>query len=162
MIPVNYLSQALLTVLLLGVIKSKHQSQEHPARITFTSSDAAGWTSFAQRSFDPLLAGLHKPTKNVDEQYFVSKLLGMMFVDKLVRKVPSSLAVINLATPGMCATDLDRARAGTLQGVLVRGVQSVVAYRSAVGARLVVDAAVRHGEETHGVFLGLGETRIRP
>ena len=161
MIQVNYLSQALLTLLLLPIIKSKHLPN-HPTRITFTSSDAAAWTSFPQRNHNPLLPSLSLPTTNVDNQYFTSKLLGMLFVSELAKHVPPKLAVVNLATPGMCVSELNRAREGTFVGRVVRGLQGVVAYSAAAGAMLVVDAAVGQGGETHGCYLGMGERRVRP
>lgn len=45
-IQVNYLSTALLAVLLLPILKSKREKQKGASRITFVSSEVAGWTSF--------------------------------------------------------------------------------------------------------------------
>lgn len=58
-IQVNYLSTALLAILLLQVLKDKPSSW--PAKITFTSSDLPAFTKFQERTASPLLKELDKP-----------------------------------------------------------------------------------------------------
>ncbi|KAK0724467.1 hypothetical protein B0H67DRAFT_568018 [Lasiosphaeris hirsuta] len=162
-IQVNYLSTALSVLLLLPAIKAKRANQPGPTRITFTSSDASSWSSFPQRSAKPLLPVFDRPDADMADHYFISKMFGQFFVAELAKHVPTSLAIINCTTPGMCYdSELDRAGKGTVLGAIIGFMKRRVGYTSAVGARLMTDAAVNHGEETHGQYLGLNEKRVKP
>ncbi|KAI5917432.1 NAD(P)-binding protein [Camillea tinctor] len=159
-IQVNYLSMAVLTILLLPVMKSKQRSEE-PGRITITSSDASAWAKFKERNQRPLLSAFDN-TQGVDmlERTFVSKLLGQLFLFQLAKRVPSSVAVINAATPGMVHdSEISRETALTFPGNVAEVFRRRIGYTAAVGARMITDAAVRHGKETHGQYLGLQQIK---
>ncbi|RYP08080.1 hypothetical protein DL764_002120 [Monosporascus ibericus] len=125
-IQVNYLSTALLTVLLLPVANNV-----------------------------PLLPSFDEPgVGNPTGRMMVSKLLGQFFLSELARRVPASVAVINCATPGMVHnSEFNREVNRTLGGKIAKVFMRRIGYTSAVGARNVTDAAVNHGEETHGQYL---------
>lgn len=156
-IQINYLSTALLAILLLPVVKSKRPLAEQPGRITITSSDTAAWAKLDERNEEPLLSSFDKPGKvDMLNRTFVSKLLGQLFLVELAKRVPSSVAVINMATPMMVYdSEINRETARSLMGKIVEVFRRRIGYTAAVGARMVVDAAVKHGEETHGQYLGL-------
>jgi NAD(P)-dependent dehydrogenase (short-subunit alcohol dehydrogenase family) len=59
-VQVNYLGQALFTLLLLPIIKEKN-SPEQPGHLVLVSSDTAAWAEFKAKNSDPLLAGLDNP-----------------------------------------------------------------------------------------------------
>ncbi|ROV88730.1 hypothetical protein VMCG_10069 [Cytospora schulzeri] len=100
-IQVNYLSTALLAILLLPVIQEKRANQAEPTRITFTTSEASAWTKFKEKTKTPLLAALDKKGKvDMVDRMMVSKLLGLFFVKRLAEIVPPYVAVINAASPG--------------------------------------------------------------
>lgn len=158
-VQVNYLSTALLAILLLPVAKAGRPHQPQPTRITFTSSEGAAFT----RRFPvgnvqaPILPALDAPgnaAKNTGDRMFVSKLLGQFFLRRLARVVPSSVAVLNAASPGsVWDSRFARDRDGTKAGAVAKAVLRGFGHTSAVGARMMTDAAVRHGAETHGQFL---------
>lgn len=156
-IQVNYLSTALLAVLLLPVARRVRPSQPQPTRITLTLSEVANWARFPVGKDVPILAALDAPGKladNTNDRMFVSKLLGHFFVRALANKVPPSVAVIDAASPGAIHDsqfnrDIDKTPAGPF----VRMILSRVGNSSDIGARMVTDAAVSHGEEVHGQFL---------
>ncbi|KAK8139985.1 hypothetical protein PG984_000051 [Apiospora sp. TS-2023a] len=158
-VQVNYLSTALLAILLLPVAKAARPHQPKPTRITFTSSEGAAFT----RRFPvgnvqaPILPALDAPgsaAKNTGDRMFVSKLLGQFFLRRLATVVPTSIAVLNAASPGsVWDSRFGRDRDGTKAGVVSKAVLRGFGHTSAVGARMMVDAAVRHGAETHGQFL---------
>ncbi|KAK4107071.1 NAD(P)-binding protein [Canariomyces notabilis] len=156
-IQVNYLSTALLAMLLLPVAKACRANQPAPTRITFTSSEFAALAKF---KFDlgneqPILAALDKREDRVDtvDRMFVSKLLGHFFLRELARRVPARVAVINAASPGAIHdSEFNRDLNGTVSGAVIGAGLRWVGNSSAVGARMVTDAAVNHGEETHGLF----------
>jgi NAD(P)-dependent dehydrogenase (short-subunit alcohol dehydrogenase family) len=156
-IQVNYLSTALLAILLLPVAKACRANQPAPTRITFTSSEFAALAKF---KFDlgkerPILAALDKQDDRVDtvDRMFVSKLLGQFFLRELAWRVPARIAVINAASPGAIHdSEFNRDLDGTVAGAVIGAGLRWIGNSSAVGARMVTDAAVNHGEETHGQF----------
>lgn len=159
-IQVNYLSTVLLLVLLLAVIKEKPTSQ--PTRFTLVNSDGAAWTKFGGQDEDALLPALDKPDHwGMPDRNFVAKLLTQLFVTELVKSVPTSLAIINLVTPGMIHdSEMSRETRDGWLGWTVEHIRRRVGSTSAVGARLVVDAAVNHGSESHGQYLS--EQKLKP
>jgi NAD(P)-dependent dehydrogenase (short-subunit alcohol dehydrogenase family) len=152
MIQVNYLSTALLTILLLPICKAKKGSQ--PTRITLVSSEVSAWTNFKEKNERPLLSALDKPGNiNMLDRMMVSKLLGQLFLARLTKLVPTTVAIINSASPaGLHDTGFGNEHEKGVIAAVVKSLQRRMYYTSAVGSRTVVDAAVRHGEETHGGF----------
>ncbi|KAI0972109.1 hypothetical protein F4678DRAFT_479094 [Xylaria arbuscula] len=85
---------------------------------------------------------------------FVSKLLGQYVITALAARVPVLVAVIDGVSLGAVHdSQFNRDFEGTPGFGLVKAIQRWVAFSSAVGARLVTDAAVRQGDEAHGQFL---------
>ncbi|KAF5027021.1 hypothetical protein F66182_896 [Fusarium sp. NRRL 66182] len=155
-IQVNYLSTALLALLLLPIIKTTRPNQPGPTRLTFTSSEVAAWSKFKFNSDMPILQALDAPAKDYDttSHMMTSKLLGQFLITELAKRVPSSLAIINGASPGAIHdSQFNREIDQTFSGAMFKKVMRHVAYTSAVGARMITDASVKHGEETHGQFL---------
>jgi hypothetical protein len=122
-----------------------------------TLSEVAAWARFPVGKDVPILAALDAPGKlaeNTNDRMFVSKLLGQYFVTALAKQVSPSVAIINAASPGAIHDsqfnrDIDKTPAGPVLKMILRRVGNP----SAMGARMITDAAVRHGEETHGQFL---------
>ncbi|EGO56160.1 hypothetical protein NEUTE1DRAFT_101452 [Neurospora tetrasperma FGSC 2508] len=170
-IQVNYLSTALLAILLLPVIQSKRQYQFGPSRMIIVNSEVSGWTNFTEvmgktnnKPGTPpvsILAALDADDKDgepVDmvDRMFVSKLLGQFFLFEIAKVVDPSLAIINATSPSwVLETEFNRDRDGSsvLFTIGKFVLSRVVANTAAVGARMVTDAAVNHGEETHGEML---------
>jgi len=154
LIQVNYLSTALLAILLLPVVKATRVNQPKPSRMTFTSSEVAAWTNFKEKNGTPLLAELDKPGKlDMVDRMFVSKLLGQFFLNELGKRVPASVAVINGASPSSVHdSEYNREHDKTFSGAIAKKIMRRVGNRAAVGARMVTDAAVNHGDEAHGQF----------
>ncbi|CEJ87166.1 hypothetical protein VHEMI04325 [[Torrubiella] hemipterigena] len=154
-VQINYLSTALLASLLLPIAKAKRAVQNGPSRITFTLSDVCAWTSFSERSNVPLLPALDvkgslTSATALTDRRMVSKLLGQFFIRKLASIVPSSVAVINWATPGMVHDTQ-----------IVKPIIRMSGYTSDVGARHITDAALHHhNDRVHGQYLSM--QRIKP
>ncbi|KAI1743929.1 hypothetical protein F4680DRAFT_407953 [Xylaria scruposa] len=161
-IQVNYLSTALLTVLLLPLLEAKRRSEGNPGRLTIVSSSVAAWSRFKLQDGRPLLTSLDEPigAKAFDhhQQYCTSKLLGQLFLTELTRRVPPSIAIVNCVNPGLCyGSGLARDGMGTLLGFIVRFVFRIFGKSCVSGARSFVDAVVNHGEEVHGQYLDGGK-----
>lgn len=152
----NYLSAALLAILLLPILQEKNSAQD-PGRFVLVNSDTAAWAQFKERDSDSLLVALDKPENfRNDERYSTTKLLGQLFLTELTRRVPSSIAVINCVNPGLCSSSLSRDFTG-LNGIMYKLNLRVFGRTSEVGARALTDAAVNHGAESHGQYIEDGK-----
>lgn len=165
----NYLSTALLALLLLPTLAraaKKKGRAPAPGRLTVVSSDVAGMTRFAERDADPLLAALRDTSGrwgawDMQERYGTSKLLAQLFLAELAMRVPPSVAVINAASPGLCAgSGLARDAAGTFLRCPLAVYFGIFGRRAAVGAHVVLDAALKKGEDSHGEVIDFH--KIRP
>ncbi|KAL2752602.1 hypothetical protein ACRALDRAFT_1065689 [Sodiomyces alcalophilus JCM 7366] len=159
-IQVNYLSNILLAVSLLPIIKEKRVGSD-PGRICLVSSDMAAWAKFEERTSTPLLPVYKQKAKNWDmgDRYATTKLLGQLFVTELSKHVPSSAVTVTLANPGFCASDLGRDTHGLFR--CVHKIQSALIGRTcAVGARTLVHAVTTVGEPGHGQYIE--DAKIQP
>ncbi|RYP36601.1 hypothetical protein DL767_003305 [Monosporascus sp. MG133] len=157
---VHYLSNALLTILLLPVLKAK--KPETPTRIVWINSETAAWAKFKERNSTPLIAALDKRPSNFDflDRHYTSKLLCQLFITELTKRVAPSVAVITLVNPGFCwGSGLHHETSG-ISGSILAAVKRVIGRPSPVGARTLTDAAVKHGEEVHGQYIG--DCKLKP
>lgn len=161
-IQVNFLSTMLLAILLLPVLKAK-KVDDSIGRLVLVSSDTAALTKFEERHEDPLLPTYKTKSKkpNMFERYATSKLLGQLALSELVKLVPSSAVIVNCANPGLChGSSLQRDSNGSISGVFGNLFERLIGRSCAVGARVFVDAAVKHGAEVHGHYME--DCKIRP
>ena len=152
-IQVNYLSTALLTILLLPVIQAKQVDPKRPGRITIVSSEMGDMAKFKEQKETPILPAFNNPKYfDLNDRYATSKLLEQFFVESLVQRVPGSKAVINAVNPGLCyGTGFHTEFTGMLAfsfGLFKR----LIGRSTPVGARTLVDAAVVQGDESHGKY----------
>ncbi|KAI5867517.1 retinol dehydrogenase 12 [Durotheca rogersii] len=158
-IQVNYLSTALLTILLLPVLKEKN-SRQKPGRLVIVSSDVASWAQFKEKTSNPLLPAFDtNQFFDGQDRYYTSKLLGQIFLSELERHVPSSGGVVvNCANPGLCyGSGLNRDSNGTGAGLIFGAFKRVVGRSCAAGAWSLTNAAVKHGEESHCKYIEEGK-----
>lgn len=163
-IQTNYLSTILLVLLFIRVFKLKEDSgvPSTAGRIVIVTSDLAAFAKFPERHADPLLPAFdEKPQKwDMAERYSTSKLLVQLFLSELIKVVPSSTVTINAANPGFCyGTSLARDANGTLLGLIVFIMSHTIGHAPAIGARAVIDAAVKKGSESHGQYVEAGKLR---
>lgn len=161
----NYLSTVLLTLLLLPALQAKKRSPTTPGRLTIVSSDTAGMTKFVERDADPLLAALKdtsgKYKWDMQERYGTTKLLGQLFLGELAKQVPPSVAIVNAGSPGLCSgSGLARDAAGTFLRFPLAIYFGIFGRKPAVGAHVILDAALKKGEESHGEVVEFD--KIRP
>ncbi|KAI1776429.1 retinol dehydrogenase 12 [Hypoxylon cercidicola] len=133
-IQVNVLSTALLTILLLPVLKAKNPP-EQPGRLVVVSSDVASWAKFKGDNSTSLLAALDKwENFSIVDRYLTSKLLCQLLV-----------------------TELTKRDWGMFQVVLWERIVSVprrlIGRPPSIGARVVTNAAVQYGPEAHGQYV---------
>jgi NAD(P)-dependent dehydrogenase (short-subunit alcohol dehydrogenase family) len=161
-VQVNYVSTALLTILLLPILKAK-KSGTAPGRLTIVSSDTAAWAKFNEKTADPLLPAFKAKMDKWDmqERYSTSKLLGQLFLSELAKHVAASVVTVDAANPGFCyGSGLQREGDGTVLGFIVRVVTRIIGRSVPIGARALTAAAVKFGDEVHGQYVEDG--KIRP
>ncbi|KAL4971679.1 hypothetical protein BDW66DRAFT_164919 [Aspergillus desertorum] len=156
-IQVNHLGNSLLLILLIPVLQSKN-TPSHPGRLTFVNSDTSSWAEFKEKDSIPLLPAFDKLENFIfGDRYSTSKLLGQLFLNALASRVPAFAVIINCCNPGMCKSGLSRELEGSFLGYLTSFMQSFLARTPSVGARALTDAAVNHGEQSHGQYIEDGE-----
>ncbi|KAJ9633402.1 hypothetical protein H2204_007119 [Knufia peltigerae] len=152
-IQVNYISTALLCILLLPVLK-RRSAPGGPGRISIVGSGLAFQAKFRSRMDSPLLASLDD-AKNFDvlDQYNISKVLPMMFLYKVADYVSADDVVVNIVDPGYVrGTGLTR-DLGFAGSAFMAFWGHVAARSLGVGASTYVDATVTKGKESHGCYI---------
>ncbi|KAF7539918.1 hypothetical protein G7054_g1798 [Neopestalotiopsis clavispora] len=150
---VNYLSTALLTLLLVPVLQAKKASSPKPPVLTIVGSDLA-YNGSNLKPTGPILSQFDDPkTFSSMATYASSKLLLMILVAKLSELVDPADVLVNLANPGMTkGTSLGHD--GPLIARKIFGVaQHFLARTPEVGASVYLDAALTRGAESHGAFV---------
>ncbi|KAL4794275.1 hypothetical protein BDV19DRAFT_390335 [Aspergillus venezuelensis] len=148
---VNYLSTALLSILLLPVFKAKRPSDKEPARLTLIGSGLALAATFAERNAANILSAFDDPAFfKSTERYNTTKLLLLVFVSKLSTFVDSADVIVNICDPGFVDTPgLDRDLLGFEQ-VMIGAFRGVVARSLRDGAWAYINAVVAKGARSHG------------
>ncbi|KAL4073183.1 hypothetical protein V8B97DRAFT_1869162 [Scleroderma yunnanense] len=160
MIQVNYLSTALLSILMLPYL-IKSSSVESPSHLVVVSSfghyfgsrkltGAEKWSSILGTINEKKFCG-------IVHRYFLSKLLGIMFIRELVARLPKSTPVVACTVnPGLCRSRIFR---NTETKWYTRPVASFLKYSplsrtSEEGSRTLLHAAIG-GEDNviHGRYL---------
>jgi NAD(P)-dependent dehydrogenase (short-subunit alcohol dehydrogenase family) len=152
---VNYLSTALLVILLLPVLKAKRAAASEPDRtppvLSVVGSDTAYMTTIEARDDGkPMLRQLDQPpaagvSSRPFETYARTKLLLALFVARLAEVVSPDHVLLQLVNPGLTkGTGLGR-EGSWIEALLLRAVQAVLARSVDVGASTYVDAVVSKG-----------------
>ncbi|TGJ82166.1 hypothetical protein E0Z10_g6612 [Xylaria hypoxylon] len=151
MLQVNYLSTALLALLLLPILKEKGGDTRPPV-LTVVGSDRAYEVNIEKKG--AVLHQLDRPEHFTQfEWYGKSKLLLTLFVSKLAELVDVDDVLVNMANPGMTkGTDFFRGVPAIFTPIISFG-QFILARSAEVAASIYVDAVSARGEESHGSFL---------
>jgi NAD(P)-dependent dehydrogenase (short-subunit alcohol dehydrogenase family) len=99
-VQVNWLSTALLAMLLLPVLEA---SGAPAPRLTIVGSETGEWAGFKERGSVPILKALNEE-RNFDprNRYYTSKLLVTYFFREFVVRAGTTCVVVNTANPGFC------------------------------------------------------------
>ncbi|KAI1069839.1 hypothetical protein LB507_007981, partial [Fusarium sp. FIESC RH6] len=152
-VQVNHFSTALLTLLLIPILKTKSPNPH----ISIVNSLTAHLCTFPTYKQSPLLPSFDDPANFISpgERYGVSKLLSQLFIVRLSEKVSADDVVINMVDPGLTSgTNLGgHHNAKGFGGMIVRAILRMVGRRVEEGAATYADAVFGHGRESHGCFL---------
>lgn len=153
----NYLSTALLSILLLPTLKYKSPPSS-PGRLTIVGS-ALGMTSkFPNRNAVPLIPSFDDGNEwngmaSAMERYNVTKTLLFMLTLKLGESVSADDVIVNVVEPGFTGgTKLQRDANLALRAIMPI-VHKLTARTPDQAAWTYVDAAVVKGKESHGSFV---------
>ncbi|KAL4967006.1 uncharacterized protein BDV14DRAFT_188647 [Aspergillus stella-maris] len=148
---VNYLSTALLSILLLPVLKDKRPPGDEPARLTLIGSGLALAATFAEQKASSILSAFDDPVFfKSTERYNTTKLLLLFFVSSLSTLVDPTDVIVNVCDPGFVDTPgLDRDLSGFEQ-VMLGAFRWVVARSLRDGAWAYINAVVVKGARSHG------------
>ncbi|KAF8135051.1 hypothetical protein EV363DRAFT_1257008 [Boletus edulis] len=153
---VNYLSTALLSILLLPYLINS-SSPDSPSRLVFVSSFAHHFAPELKASDSrntSILETVSQPEfGKSDARYRVSKLLGIMFIRELASRLPESIPFVACTVnPGFCHSDMTRSVMP--KGWFASMCKRLVLVRSTEeGSRTLVHAAVASDRSMHGRYL---------
>ncbi|EMC97796.1 hypothetical protein BAUCODRAFT_22695 [Baudoinia panamericana UAMH 10762] len=152
---VNYLSTALLAILLLPLLKDKHKNG--PARLSVVTSGFALISAFPNRDAVPLIPSFDDPTgwnlSSAQERYSLTKTLELMLVHQLSKAVRGDEVIINAVDPGYTGgTQLDRGAPLWIKAILAP-LKLFFARSPEQAAWTYVDAVAVKGPESHDALL---------
>jgi NAD(P)-dependent dehydrogenase (short-subunit alcohol dehydrogenase family) len=160
---INYLSTALLAILLLPVLKTKRGTSA-PAHLAIVGSDTSYWAEWNGTS-DSVWDVVDNPSNfNSNGAYSFSKLLLLMFVDKLSQHVSPEEVIVNYPNPGACkGTEFGSdGHSSVVEQLWMAVAKPLIGRTVSTGARSYVDAVAVKGKESHGSFVGEGKLKPFP
>jgi retinol dehydrogenase-12 len=157
-VQVNHIGTALLSLLLLPLLKSTSQQTGKPGRLTFTTSEVHFWTAFKEKTAPNILERMDQKDSFGDgmERYNTSKLLVVFWFRELASKVDAKEVIINAPNPGFVASQFHRHDSSAGFKVFTK----LLAWTPAQGAYFLTDAAVTKQAESHGAYIQ--EQKITP
>ncbi|PVH97442.1 NAD(P)-binding protein [Periconia macrospinosa] len=152
-VQVNYISTALLTILLLPILKSKKHASTRPPVLTLVGSDVT-YTA----KIDTKNASVLKQFDKADSYaqmpwYAAAKLFLAFFTTKLVGFVDPNDVLINVVSPGLTKGTGFFGDAPLILGTIFRILAFFLARSAELGATTYIDATIARGPESHGLFL---------
>lgn len=162
---VNYLSTALLSILMLPHLIETSAPQS-ASRLVIVSSEvhylanklsgADRWPSILEKLDDPDYC----TSSVMSDRYNLSKLLEVMFVRELSSRLPASTPVaVSAVNPGFCHSRLSRSiETNPFMRLGVATIKTLLARTTEMGSRTLVHPAVEPGETSrHGRYLSCCE-----
>lgn len=157
-VQVNWLSTALLAMLLLPVLEA---SRAPVPRLTVVGSETGEWAAFGEKGAESVLAALGEEANfDAGDRYYTSKLLLLYFFREFVARAGTTRVVVNAVNPGFCyGSGLHREVPG-VQGAILGTVKRGIGRSTKIGARTLVDGAVVQAQESHGRYLE--DCKVKP
>ncbi|KAF5717239.1 short-chain dehydrogenase reductase family [Fusarium mundagurra] len=150
---VVYLSTALLTILLLPILKGKRLAGgSRPPVITVIGSDLAYRADI--QTTGPVLEQLDKDQSYSQFVWYArSKLLLTFFISKLAESIDPNHVLLNMVNPGTTRGTAFLREFSPLLARLAGVLQFIFARPVDIAATTYLDACLIHGVESHGSFI---------
>lgn len=147
-ITINVIATFLLVRLLLPKLQSNASQGLPTARVTILASVLHKFATLSARKSDKIFEALKQAPKDYPGRYNDSKLLVLLYGQKLAATVGKSVS-LTMVCPGWCASNLHRpATMGE------RAAERAMARSVDEGARVIVDAvAADKAKERNGAFV---------
>lgn len=153
---VNYLSTALLALLLLPALKNKNPSGA-PGRLTLVASGAALIAEFSERNEATLIPSFDKQdgwnASAAKRRYDTTKAMVLMLVYRLSKITKAESTVINVVDPTFTPGTGFFRHLPFLMKVFAWPLATLLGTSVHEAAWGYIDAAVARGQESHGSFL---------
>lgn len=158
---VNYLSTALMALILLPILRAKRGTAS-PAHLSLIGSDTSYYANWKGMVSESVIETMDDPAHFTSwEAYKTTKLLLLMFASELSKRIPSDEVIINVSNPGACrGTKFGHAKRSMPEEAMLHVASLVLGRTPSVGARQYVDAVAVKGIESHGSFVSEG--KIKP
>jgi NAD(P)-dependent dehydrogenase (short-subunit alcohol dehydrogenase family) len=138
---VNHLSNLLLILLLIPVLRKTASEYHTEPRVVVVSSGAHAFAKYPQRNDKDPIAALNDPNRSsMNERYYCTKLLNLFMTRYLARYFPD--ISIHSLSPGLCRSDLSRYKKPWLATIRFAIFMFLMARTTEQGARTLVHAAV--------------------
>ncbi|KAJ7625178.1 hypothetical protein B0H17DRAFT_1218851 [Mycena rosella] len=155
MFQINYLSNAILSVCLLPLLRHSGETFGSASHLPIVGSRAQGLHTYAKYPIPDttsIFAFLNdRAHYRGMQRYADSKVLVSMWLRALAARVDASVVTVNNVCPGMVSTNIDGKEAWWLRQI-VRFIQAIRGRSPEVGARTLI-YAVSAGSQTHGEML---------
>ncbi|KAF2455432.1 hypothetical protein BDY21DRAFT_373501 [Lineolata rhizophorae] len=148
---VNYLSTALLSLMLFVPLRATARRTKKPGRLSIVSCEVH-LTPFRERSATKVLSHMnHKDTFTPfsPERYYTTKLLNVLWGRELSSRTDPKEVIVNVVNPGLCRTEIHRYE----ESHSFRLFQRLFGWNPAIGGHCVADAAVVADSDSHGAYI---------
>ncbi|KAJ7746793.1 hypothetical protein DFH07DRAFT_869579 [Mycena maculata] len=155
MFQVNFLSNAMLSVRLLPLLRSSAERSGSKSYICTVGSRAQPLHSYTRKPVPDtvdVFAFINDRANFGLERYSDSKVLVSMWVRELAKRTDPAVVTVNNVCPGMVTTNLNDKQPWYIR-IPVNLVFAIRARPAEVGARTLINA-VSAGPESHGELLG--------
>ncbi|KAK0461834.1 NAD-P-binding protein [Desarmillaria tabescens] len=151
---VNYVSNALLAIALLPLLKSSSVQSDTPSRLSIVGSEMATIVKPMKIPVQSAVFDFMASNENYDSsnRYAQSKLFVDMFVQQLSKRVDHKQVIVNCMCPGVVMTRLARESPWYLKPFMSVFYVMKGGRTPEVGARLVVKALAA-SPQSHGKFM---------
>jgi len=137
---VNHLSNTLMILLLIPILRKTAKAHNSEPRVVVISSEVHFIPKFAERKESNILDSLNDQSRtDMTERYPVSKLLNIYMTRRIAALYPD--ISIHAVNPGLCHSELAREITG-LRGIVFGVFKKLVARSTEVGSRTLVYGAI--------------------
>lgn len=155
---VNFYSNVLLVAELLAYLQASAEKSGHPSRVTWVGSRMYFDTSFEKKApikeSESVLGHMDSAELFMPSQrYNDTKLLCAMFLYELAPRLDKGKVIFNMVCPGLIRTNMSDVLPFHLR-MMMNVMKPLLGRPVEVGGRLLINAAVVAGAESHGAFLG--------